>query len=93
MRSGLFAGVGLGLLFGLVVILRAPPDYGLLRGNRIQYRTILLPRVAIVVVGAFVGGLVGAAAGAVADRMLSRPRRIGEDERRDHPGRFPGRKE
>jgi hypothetical protein len=88
MRAGLFAGVGLGLLFGLTFILRAPPDYGLLRGNRILYRTILLPRVAIVVVGAFVGGVVGAATGAVADRMFSRLPTISKDRRRSHTERF-----
>ncbi len=27
-RAGLFAGVGLGVVLGLVFLLRAPPDYG-----------------------------------------------------------------
>jgi hypothetical protein len=86
----LFAGVALGLSLGLVFVLRLPPDYGrLVSGNRIQYRTILVPRLAIVLVTAFLGGLVGTASGVVTEIMFGRPEGIaGKKRRRRHTGLF-----
>jgi hypothetical protein len=82
-RSCLFSGLVLGLLAGLVYVLRLPPDYGLLGpGNRVVYRTILLPRVVIVLAAAIMGGLVGTTTGVVADMAFGRPDTIDEKKRR-----------
>jgi hypothetical protein len=91
-RICLLAGLALGLSLGLAYVFQLPPDYGRLAGgNRIQYRTILLPRVAIVFVAAFLGSVFGTATGVVADLFFRR--REGTDERkRGRPRRRPSRK-
>ena len=92
-RCCLFAGVALGLSVGLVYVLRLPPDYGrLVSGNRIQYPTILVPRLAIVLVGAFLGGLVGTAIAVVTEMMFGRPEGIdGKKRQHRHKRLFRGK--
>jgi hypothetical protein len=79
-RVGLFAGLGLGLALGLTYVLRLPPDYArLVGGNRVEYRTVLMPRVAIVVGIAILGGLLGTAAGVTFEMVFGK--RDGEEKK------------
>jgi hypothetical protein len=72
-RAGLFAGMGIGFALGLVFVLSLPPDYGrLVAGNRVQYRTILLPRVLIVLGIGLLGTFLGTAIGVTLELLFGR---------------------
>jgi hypothetical protein len=93
-RVGLFAGLAVGLVAGLVYVLRLPPDYGrLVAGNRVQWRTVAAPRIALVAGLTLAGAFLGTAAGAALELAVNgkdgprekRHRRRGRGERDVYP--------
>jgi hypothetical protein len=63
-RTCLFVGLGIGFLLGINYLLGLQADYARLnRDNRVEYRTILLPRLAILVGITILGGVLGTAVG------------------------------
>ena len=92
-RAGLFAGMGLGFVVGLAFVLSLPPDYArLVAGNRLQYRTILLPRVLIVVGATLFGTFLGTAVGVTLELLFGRGDSSENQERRRGMFRLSRRK-